>query len=107
ILMSTSNTSFQNPSFHIYSENNAPAEIAGSQPQGTSSQGTGLGMLVLPKGEVVTILPTAASSPQVVTPATEELVNQAVVPSNIRVIPPIPHRPPEHSISFDGAIINE
>ena len=105
--MSTSNTGFPNPSFPIYSENNAPAEIAGSQPQGASSQGTGLGMLVLPKGEVVTILPSAPSSPQIVTPASGELASQAFASINARVILPMHILQPRNSLSFDGAIINE
>lgn len=105
--MDTSNTSFTHPNFQVYSESNAPTEIAGSQPQGASSQGTGLGVLVLPKGEVMTILPSAPSLQPIVMPASSELANQAFAPTNVRIIPPVIVQQPKDSLSFDGAIVNE
>ncbi len=113
-MSSASNTGFpSNPFSSSMIENSTPIEVASAQPQGSTTQGTGLGMLVLPKGETVTILPSAPSTPQVVTPASEEQVAQVFSPNSVRVIPPAganqarQNSQTQEGLSFDGAVISE
>lgn len=78
----------------------------------SQQQGAGFGILVLPKGESVTLIPSAPATAQVVTPASEEQVAQVFAPQSVRVIPAVANearafQQSKNGISLDDAVIQE
>jgi hypothetical protein len=71
-----------------------------------SLQGHGLGVLVLPDGETLTLLPQANDLSEIVTPAVEESMNQSFSLPSSRLVRFIVPRE-EKVLTFDKAIVSD
>jgi hypothetical protein len=88
---------------NIFSNNQIHQQMQASN---MSLQGHGLGVLVLPDGETLTLLPQASDLSETVTPAVEESMNQSYsLPSSRLVRFVVPRE--EKTLSLDKAVIND